>query len=119
MKLDEVINSTDRHDFGEIGEGWILLVKEMAIQMKAWFEENYPNSVDEFEFTQIKEKFGTLRAYFYPYFEGLDDIVDKAEKKSACTCEVCGNPGEITNDGYWMMTRCEEHSPKNEKIKNA
>jgi len=112
MKLDEVINSTDRNYFYEFGGGWISLVKEMAIEMKSWFEENYPDLIDEFEFLQIKEKFGTLRAYFYPYFEGLDDIVDKYEKKSAQTCEICGNPGELKSDGYWLMTRCEEHSPK-------
>jgi len=116
MSLNEVINSTERHAFHEIGDGWIPLVKEMAVQIKKCLEKNYPNSVNEFEFTQIKEKFGTLRAYFYPYFEELDDIVDEYEEKSAHTCEVCGKSGELKSDGYWLMTRCEKHSPiKKEK----
>ena len=115
MKLDEVINLDDSGIY-EFGKGWIPLVKEMAKEIKEYlkdYSEEYRLGVlDEFEFTQIKEKFGTLRAYFYPYFEELDDIVDKYEKISANTCEVCGKPGELKSDGYWLMTRCEEHSPK-------
>ena len=34
MKLNDVINSTDRHVFHEIGDGWIPLVKEMAVKIK-------------------------------------------------------------------------------------
>jgi CRISPR/Cas system-associated protein Cas10 (large subunit of type III CRISPR-Cas system) len=115
MKLNDVINLDDS-GFYEFGKGWIPLVRKMAIEIKDCLEKNYPDAIEEFTFTQIKEKFGTLRAYFYPYFDELDNIIDKYEKISARTCEVCGKPGTLKSDGYWMMTRCEEHSPVGENF---
>lgn len=58
---------------------------------------------------QVKEKFGTLRFYY----DGGDDyvlgVVNMAESLSACTCEVCGNHGKITGNG-WLSVRCVEHT---------
>ena len=115
MKLNDVIN-WDEDGVHEVGKGWIPLVKKMAVEIKDCLkdcsEEYRLGVIDEFRFTQIKEKFGTLRVYFYPYLEVLDDIIDKYEEESGKTCEICGKPGTLKSDGYWLMTRCEKHGPK-------
>ena len=59
--------------------------------------------------TQIKEKFGTLRFYVASAPDHVYAAIDAAEKKSAETCEQCGAPGRLQNDG-WMRTVCKKHS---------
>ena len=61
---------------------------------------------------QIKEKFGTLRAYFScptEYYELVEDIVREAEMLSSITCIECGEPGALSKAGrYWILTLCGE-----------
>ena len=59
--------------------------------------------------TQVKEKFGTLRFYYYggdDYCRGLESM---AESMSAVTCETCGNVGKLRGTG-WYKTLCETHA---------
>ena len=81
------------------------------------------------QYTQIKEKFGTLRVYtqidpvytpeeaakfrkkdieeHYRRFRGyVDGAVSFAENLSAATCEKCGEPGKLSTVGWWKTT-CE------------
>ena len=58
---------------------------------------------------QVKEKFGTLRFYIDSGYGEIYDAIDKAEKLSEITCEVCGEPG-ITRDNHgWYTTLCDKH----------
>ena len=59
-----------------------------------------------FHFTQIKEKFGTLRLYHEGGDSYCQGVISMAEAVSAVTCERCGAPGE-TNDSGWLSTLCE------------
>lgn len=65
---------------------------------------------------QVKEKFGTLRFYYY----GGDDIVqayvNMAESMSSVTCETCGSPG-ITRSGGWIQALCDIHGEGREEWK--
>ena len=40
----------------------------------------------------------------------VEEIIDLAEARSACACEVCGEEGRLHQSGYWMMTRCALHA---------
>jgi hypothetical protein len=51
----------------------------------------------------IKEKFGTLRAYHL-----ADDWDLIADRLSGCICEVCGAPGTVRHQS-WIVTRCDAH----------
>lgn len=55
--------------------------------------------------SQIREKFGTLRFYLTSGTNGMYAIVDKAERQSSVTCEICGKPGKLRGQG-WYYTRC-------------
>lgn len=66
---------------------------------------------------QVKEKFGTLRFYYY----GGDDVVNgierMAESMSARMCETCGAPGTARGGG-WIQTLCDEHADGREELNN-
>lgn len=63
---------------------------------------------------QIKEKFGTLRYYYWPSSEDaspelldvMDAIIDDAQRASAITCERCGEAGMLQRTRYWAKTLC-------------
>jgi hypothetical protein len=65
---------------------------------------------------QIKEKFGTLRYYYWPSSDtaslevlaAMDAITDEAERESAATCERCGQPGILRQTRQiWVKTLCD------------
>ena len=83
-------------------EGW----RKIVYKLNADIEAISPGHTIE----QIKEKFGGLRYYCsVDDYSKVDDLIIEAEKESMRTCQVCGNPGELINENYWVSTLCEEH----------
>ncbi len=83
----------------EIGEGWSKIMSELCEKI----------SKKGVVLTQVKEKFGTLRVYFSApekVHDEVDNLINKAEGKSAKTCEVCGGDGK-TRGGGWLVTLCD------------
>ena len=60
-------------------------------------------------FTQVKEKYGTLRVYMDNISSANDNLITYAELMSECTCEECGNSGGTYMIG-WHKTLCLEHA---------
>lgn len=100
-------NRTERHSpmvFGcEIGDGWHGILRA-ACRCIGLHEEHKGTS--SFRFTQVKEKYGTLRLYHYGGDAYCEGVVDMAEAMSAITCERCGRPGKATVGG-WITTLCD------------
>jgi hypothetical protein len=87
--------------------GWYNIV-ECAINLIQIHLENR-NQVDNFRFTQLKEKFSSLRIYREGYYdEYIDGVIRFAESISSKTCEVTGKPGQKCVKGGWIRTLCEE-----------
>lgn len=91
-----------------VPEGWKDIVLETD-EMLAHIDPDY-------EIQQIKEKFGTLRYYFYSAnslssIEGkiMYAIASAAEAKSSNLCQECGKYGETLSDRGWVATLCREH----------
>jgi len=59
--------------------------------------------------TQVKEKFGTLRFYYYGGDDYCRGVESMADNMTAVTCEVCGNAGKLLTQG-WHRTLCETHA---------
>lgn len=59
------------------------------------------------EFTQIKEKFGTLRLYFDGGDEYIHSVFSEAETLSETTCESCGSEQGVQRTKGWMRTLCD------------
>ena len=55
--------------------------------------------------TQIKEKWGSLRFYYYGGDSAVANFVTMAESMSSRTCGNCGAVGFISTGG-WMQARC-------------
>jgi len=54
---------------------------------------------------QVKEKFGLLRIYVEKPTPAITKAIYEAEAASARTCETCGAPGHMYDDGY-RRVRC-------------
>jgi hypothetical protein len=73
---------------------------------KQTFREEWRKPPTQLVFTQIKEKYGTLRVYYNGGDEYCGGIIAMAESMSAVTCEDCGVPGKIRGGG-WIRTLCD------------
>ena len=57
--------------------------------------------------SQVKEKMADLRFYLTCGTDEMYDLIDEASELSAKTCELCGKPGKVNEEGYWLSTRCD------------
>ena len=98
-----------------IGVGWYSLIANLCQEVDDFFGYDMGHSIKGFKWVQIKEKFGTLRAYYdVKKLEGqgsekLREIINKYEKLSAITCEECGDVGELRSATGWYTTKCDKH----------
>lgn len=84
------------------GKGWQHLYTPLIEQCER----------EGIEILQVKEKFGGLRFYVSVVPDGstIYENIDAAEIESLATCEVCGEPGELSGgDGRWVRTLCDKH----------
>jgi hypothetical protein len=94
----------------EHSDGWFNIIHSMCHAIESHLKRKDPRP--EYEFVQIKEKFGTLRVYDNGHDEYIAGVTRMAENMSAFTCEVTGNPGSMCRKGFWYRTLCEEQAEK-------
>jgi hypothetical protein len=103
----------------EHDDGWFKLLDECLSKLQ-YFCDLCSKDGEEVQVVanQIKEKYGTLSFYTSVYggdniqHDIIDDMIDKAEAKSAYTCEVTGEHGEPCKKGSWYRTLCYEQARK-------
>jgi hypothetical protein len=91
-------------------EGWRDLLERLCVRIKAALREG-----ETIRVLQVKEKFAALRfswsAEVSPETRTrIAGAVALAEARSACTCEECGDEGELYRHGGVYMTRCAGHA---------
>jgi len=94
----------------ECGEGWRDLLERTCARIRTAVAADGGS----FKATQIKEKYGTLRFYWDGRLSReadarVEEAIELAEARSACTCETCGEEGRLYREGGWLMTRCVLH----------
>jgi hypothetical protein len=113
--MERYPNLFEKSGYPTVGQGWLDIL-DRALQR---FENvlAFEDARSWIRITQIKEKFGTLRLYYWNSLDfsdaGLDmveEVVDLAEARSDCTCEECGAHGRLYDRGGWLMTRCADHA---------
>jgi hypothetical protein len=106
----------------ECSEGWYDIIRSAAEKLEPIIVKMIDDAIKEKNFealdyipttSQLKEKFGTLRWYLTSSTREMDEIVRKAEKESAKTCEQCGNKGKLRGTG-WYFTMCAKCWKKHE-----
>lgn len=96
-------------NFFQVKEGWYNIIQACIDELLklGWNKRIH----------QVKEKFGGLR--FYVGDEDMPtggyEVIEKYEKLSITTCEICGNDG-VLRKGNWLKTLCEAHSDGAEKF---
>jgi hypothetical protein len=96
--------------YPECGEGWLDLLERCCVRIEAAISE-----CDRFTAEDIKSKYGTLRFYWGGRLSDaakaqIEEAIELAEARSACTCETCGAAGRLYDRGGWLATACPEHA---------
>lgn len=108
--MDENTGTILPINFGfECGDGWADLLVELCQNIQKCLDAFPRDRVEDVVALQVKEKYGTLRFYLSCYDETIELYIKDAEKKSACTCEQCGEPGKMRGK-IWLYTACDEHT---------
>lgn len=81
----------------EFDEGWYDIFEKMCEEIEATGEPCV--------FQQTKEKYGGLRVYA-SCSDKVQEIIDKYERKSYKTCEICGMKAVLCHRGSWFKTLC-------------
>lgn len=89
----------------ECGDGWFSLISAMCSEIGVYLSQ----TKEEFSFSQIKEKFGTLKAYTDYSDDVIDKIIYKYESLSAHICETCGSKGTLKSNHGWSRVSCNMH----------
>ena len=83
-------------------EGWFCILDDFLFELIKLGEK-------DFKISQVKEKFGELRIYGGPHNEYIAELIEQATKRSANTCQECGQSGYTRDIGGWLKTVCENH----------
>lgn len=91
----------------EMPDGWKKAFGEMIC------EEIYNalvecDGLDVYRIEQIKEKFGQLRWYSFPYYEKVERIIDKYSVLSENICIICGKPDVPMTHNGWSSPYCKK-----------
>ena len=94
----------------EFGYGWDELVANLAsmIEREIDRDPSVAQGDQPFAITQMKEKFGLLRVYYFGGNPRIQGMIAMTEHLSAGICEICGGIGTMHSSGGWMKTLCEE-----------
>jgi len=95
---------------GWVLPGWGPLLRQLLQSIDGCLTDEQAKA---FRVVQIKEKFGSLRFYFYAPEEirsRVNDLVEAARQSSEATCLRCGRPAVLaTDNGAWMSVLCDQH----------
>ena len=107
----------------ECDNGWYEILSRLCYIVNNHIDHkkrlNQP--LELFYWSQIKEKFGGLRAYCYGADEYIRGAIDMAESMSYITCEVTGEKGKVRykkfdEDGQpipaWVRVLCDSEAEK-------
>lgn len=102
------ITREDLYEMCECNKGWYPLL-DPIYDFVSWYNSIHSEHI---EFLQIKEKFGGLRVYTNFSVKELDELIEEAEDKSYCTCELCGSTENVTTKPNrphgWILTLCDK-----------
>jgi hypothetical protein len=102
--LMRVTDSDPHACYPSLGPGWTDLLAAML----GWLAETDPG--DGWRFTDLKEKYGTLRGYYSGPLSDLgEEIVEATGHLSGFVCDRCGRPGHTGGRG-WISARCHLHN---------
>lgn len=106
----------------ECDDGWYDILDRLFYVIKNRIDraQRLNESLD-FGWTQLKEKFGSLRAYSYGSDNHIKGAIEMAESMSCMICEVTGEKGKLRRKKVdeageivpaWVKTLCDSEAQK-------
>jgi hypothetical protein len=107
----------------ECDDGWYEIISRLCyiVNNRIDYKKRINEPLEHFQWSQIKEKFGGLRAYCYGADEFINGAIDMAESISCITCEFTGEKGKVRykqlgENGQpvpaWVKTLCDDEATK-------
>jgi len=108
--------------YATLSRGWagifVDMLEALDVAMAEIAAEHPDTRVGVIDFT-TKSKFGSMRVFCAlagvsgppdGVWRLLRAVIDRAEERSARTCERCGAPGRLRDVDEWLMTLCDAHA---------
>lgn len=99
-----------RVKYFECKEGWSEIIYDMC-HLIQYVVDTDP-LCEQVVAIQVKEKFGSLRFYYYGGNARVRNLVEAYSHKTKTICEVCGSEGTMLKEDYWLRVRCDKHKDK-------
>lgn len=96
----------------QCGDGWFKLLDTLSHFLTLEIDKGV-----ELEATTVKEKFGTLRFYYYGGNDYTSELINMFERASEHVCEQCGDWSELRGTG-WVFNLCDKHWEELKKERN-
>jgi hypothetical protein len=107
----------------ECDDGWYEILSRLCyiVNNHLDYKKRLNEPLESFYWSQIKEKFGGLRAYCYGADEYIRGAIDMAESVSCITCEATGEKGKVRYKKFdenrqpipaWVKTLCDNEAIK-------
>lgn len=103
--------------FNELPKGWGDIIHDCLVKVQTILERY--NLEDRFVIEQVKEKWGSLRFYYYikadddfplpldhPAVKDIDEIIARAEDATTKVCCDCGTTADVHCYGGWVHFAC-------------
>lgn len=96
--------------YPDCGDGWRELLERTFVKIEAALAGGGTLRV-----LQVEERYGTLRLYWRGNLSDearakVNEAIEKAEARSACTCSECGEEGRLYRSDGNLLTRCAAHA---------
>lgn len=104
-EIDEDYDYSYIRGIGELPSGWHKLFFQLCEDIRQpLIDADY---LDKFRFSQVKEKYNTIRCYTFGAPETVHDIIEKYEYISRFICQRCGKPATYETIG-WITSYCDD-----------
>ena len=90
-------------------DGWFDILWRLCEDLEPLVAAFERETGRQFEVLQVKEKFGELRIHVNHANDAIRERIEAAKEEAYRTCEVCGQPGRLREDGR-IKTLCDEHT---------
>lgn len=107
----------------ECDDGWYGILSRLCyiVHNRLTYKKRLNDPLEDFGWSQIKEKFGGLRAYCYGADDFINGAKDMTESVSFVTCEITGEQGKVRSKKYdengqpipaWVKTLSDNEASK-------
>lgn len=92
----------------ETPDSWFPILDTLCFCIQKYINDN-PLKIEQIEFIQVKEKFGSLRAYTNYSDDLVDELILMAELMTTKICSVCGSTDDVdVGSDFYVSYECKK-----------